>query len=114
MTGIGRVQVLKAIRPYARCRWAADRYNIFGYWNSRTSLDPQFALSSGPPLEERSDIFHIEGQQNWNFQEERGRVVYGASLPQHPGEHLRHADEPGQRRPERRLLLRRTARWSTG
>jgi outer membrane receptor protein involved in Fe transport len=24
-------------------------------------------------------VFHVEGQQNWNFQAERGRVVYGAS-----------------------------------
>jgi outer membrane receptor for ferrienterochelin and colicins len=79
VTGIGRVQVPKAIKPYARVALAADRYNIFGFWNSRTSLDPQIALSSGAPLEERSDIFHIEGQQNWNFQQERGRIVYGAS-----------------------------------
>jgi outer membrane receptor protein involved in Fe transport len=79
VTGIGRVQVLKAIKPYARVSLAADRYNIFGFWNSRTSLDPQVALSSGAPLEERSDIFHLEGQQNWNFQEDRGRIVYGAS-----------------------------------
>jgi outer membrane receptor protein involved in Fe transport len=79
VTGIGRVQVLNAIKPYARVALAADRYNLFAFWNSRTSLDPQVALSSGAPLEERSDIFHIEGQQNWNFQQERGRVVYGAS-----------------------------------
>jgi iron complex outermembrane receptor protein len=79
VTGIGRVQVVKAIKPYARLALAADRYNLFAFWNSRTSLDPQIALSSGAPLEERSDIFHVEGQNNWNFQEERGRVVYGAS-----------------------------------
>jgi outer membrane receptor protein involved in Fe transport len=79
VTGIGRVQVVKAIKPFARLALAADRYNIFGFWNSRTSLDPQVALSSGQPLEERSDIFHIEGQQNWNFSGDRGRVVYGAS-----------------------------------
>jgi outer membrane receptor protein involved in Fe transport len=79
VTGIGRVQVVKAIKPYARLALAADRYNLFAFWNSRTSLDPQIALSSGAPLEERSDIFHVEGQQNWNFQQERGRVVYGAS-----------------------------------
>ena len=79
VTGIGRVQVLKAIKPYARLALAADHYNIFGFWNSRTSLDPQIALSTGAPLEERSDIFHIEGQQNWNFMGDRGRVVYGAS-----------------------------------
>jgi outer membrane receptor for ferrienterochelin and colicins len=79
VTGIGRVQVLKALRPYARLSLAHDRYNIFGYWNSRTSLDPQFSLVSNLPLEERSDIFHFEGQQNWNFQSDRGRIVYGAS-----------------------------------
>ena len=79
VTGIGRVQVVKAMKPYARVALAADRYNVFAFWNSRTSLDPQVALSSGAPLEERSDVFHIEGQQNWNFQAERGRVVYGAS-----------------------------------
>ncbi|HEY9014982.1 MAG TPA: TonB-dependent receptor, partial [Gemmatimonadales bacterium] len=79
VTGIGRVQVLKAIKPYAWLGWAANRFNIFGYWNSRTSLDPQIALSSGTPLEERSDIFHFEGQTNLNFMEERGRVVLGAS-----------------------------------
>jgi outer membrane receptor for ferrienterochelin and colicins len=79
VTGIGRVQVDKAIKPYARAAWAAERFNVFGFWNSRTSLDPQFSLTSGLPLEERSDIFHLEGQTNFNFQEERGRVVVGAS-----------------------------------
>jgi iron complex outermembrane receptor protein len=79
VTGIGRVQVLKAMKPYARLALAHDRYNIFGFWNSRTSIDPQFSLVSGLPLEERSDVFHIEGQHNWNFQADRGRVVYGAS-----------------------------------
>jgi outer membrane receptor protein involved in Fe transport len=79
VTGIGRVQVLKAMKPYARLSLAADRYNIFGFWNSRTSLEPQYSLASDLPLEERSDIFHFEGQNNWNFQGDRGRVVYGAS-----------------------------------
>ena len=79
VTGIGRVQVLKAMKPYARVALAHDRYNIFGFWNSRTSVDPQYSLVSGLPLEERSDIFHFEGQQNWNFQADRGRIVYGAS-----------------------------------
>jgi iron complex outermembrane receptor protein len=79
VTGIGRVQVLKAMKPYARVALAHDRYNIFGFWNSRTSIDPQYSLVSGLALEERSDIFHLEGQQNWNFQADRGRIVYGAS-----------------------------------
>ena len=80
VTGIGRVQVAKAIKPYARVAMAADRYNLFAYWNSRTSIDPQVSLQSGLALEERSDIFHVEGQTNWNFLGERGRVVTGASF----------------------------------
>ncbi|HEY4648961.1 MAG TPA: TonB-dependent receptor, partial [Gemmatimonadales bacterium] len=79
VTGIGRVQVPKAVKPYGRLAYAAEHTNIFGFWNSRTSIDPQIALSSGAPLEERSDIFHIEGQQNWSFMGDKGRVVYGAS-----------------------------------
>jgi len=79
VTGIGRVQVHEAIKPYARAALAADRYNFFGYWNSRTSLEPQFSLTSGLAIEERSDVLHFEGQNNWNFQSDRGRVVYGAS-----------------------------------
>jgi outer membrane receptor protein involved in Fe transport len=80
VTGIGRVQVAKAIKPYARVAMAADRYNVFAYWNSRTSIDPQVSLQSGLNIEERSDIFHLEGQTNWNFLGERGRVVGGASV----------------------------------
>jgi iron complex outermembrane receptor protein len=79
VTGIGRVQVHEAIKPYARAALAGERYNFFGYWNSRTSLEPQFSLTSGREIEERSDVFHLEGQNNWNFQRDRGRVVYGAS-----------------------------------
>jgi iron complex outermembrane receptor protein len=80
VTGIGRVQVIKAIKPYVRAAYAADRFNIFGFWNSRTSLEPQYSLVSGRALEERSDVFHLEGQTNWNFQEERGRIVFGSSV----------------------------------
>src|SRR6476646_3455524 len=80
VTGIGRVQVAKAVKPYARIAMAADRYNVFAYWNSRTSIDPQVSLQSGLNIEERSDIFHLEGQTNWNFLQERGRVVGGASF----------------------------------
>ncbi len=79
VTGIGRVQIEKALRPWARLGWAADRFNVFGFWNARRTLDPQFSLASGAPLRETSDIFHFEGQTNFRFMEERGRVVVGSS-----------------------------------
>ncbi len=79
VTGIGRVQVEKALRPWARLAWAGERFNVFGFWNARRTLDPQFSLASGAQLLETSDIFHVEGQTNFRFLEERGRVVVGTS-----------------------------------
>ena len=70
----------KAIKPYARAGHGGRPENVFAYWNSRTSLEPQVSLQSGLPIEERSDIFHVEGQNNWNFMGDRGRMVYGGSL----------------------------------
>ena len=105
VTGIGRVQVTKAIKPYARVAMAADRYNLFAYWNSRTSLEPQFSLQSGLPIEERSDIFHVEGQTNFNFQQERGRVVVGGSVRNTRTNTSGTLMNLRQRRSERRPLL---------
>ncbi len=79
VTGIGRVQVRKALKPYARVEYAAERFNIFGWWNSRKSLDPQVALATGADLEEKSNVYHIEGQYNHSFATDRGRVIVGAS-----------------------------------
>ena len=47
VTGIGRVQVDKAVKPYARVSMAAERFNVFAYWNSRTSIEPQSPLPRG-------------------------------------------------------------------
>jgi outer membrane receptor for ferrienterochelin and colicins len=79
VTGIGRVQIEKAIRPWARLAWAGERFNVFGFWNARRTLDPQFSLASSAPLLETSDIFHVEGQTNFRFLADRGRVVVGTS-----------------------------------
>lgn len=79
VTGIGRVQVPKAVKPYARVEYAANKFNVFGWWNARKSVDPQVALSTGAALDERSNVFHIEGQFNHSFATERGRFIVGAS-----------------------------------
>ncbi len=80
VTGIGRVQVEKALKPWARASWAADNYNLMAWYTGRNSLEPQHSLSSGISLEERSSIFHFEGQYNRAFADDRARVVLGASL----------------------------------
>jgi iron complex outermembrane receptor protein len=83
VTGIGRVQVLKGFKPYVRAALNTDRYNILAYWNRRESKDPQFSLASNAPLLEKSDIFHVEGQTNFRFMEDAGRVIVGASFRQY-------------------------------
>ena len=79
VTGIGRVQVTKALKPWARAVWGSTNYNLMGWYTGRNSLDPQFSLSSGLPIEEKSSIFHFEGQYNRSFVDDRARVVLGAS-----------------------------------
>ena len=87
VTGIGRVQVVKAYRPYARVAWASQKYNVMAYFNGRNSLpwgswepnEEQFSLASSAPLRERSRIFHLEGQDIEHFAGEKGRLVFGAS-----------------------------------
>lgn len=79
VTGIGRVQVTKANRPYARLGWANAGFNIMAYWNGRRTKEPQYSMASGAPLNETSDIFHIEAQDVHQFSDNKGRVVMGAS-----------------------------------
>jgi len=87
VTGIGRVQVIKAYRPYARIGWASSGFNVMAYFNGRNALpwkswkpsEQQFSLASGAPLLESSRIFHIEGQDIENFADNKGRLVFGGS-----------------------------------
>ncbi|HET9515231.1 MAG TPA: TonB-dependent receptor [Gemmatimonadales bacterium] len=80
VTGIGRVQVYDAARPWLRAEYAATGYNVMAYWNGRRTNEPQYSLASSAPLLEHSDIMHVEAQANRSFSNDRGRLVYGASI----------------------------------
>ncbi len=80
VTGIGRVQITKSIRPYTRFNYAAKAFDVMAYWNGRNTEEPQYSLASGAGLEERSDIFHVEGQQKNTFADGKGRFVLGGSF----------------------------------
>jgi iron complex outermembrane receptor protein len=80
VTGIGRVQISKSFRPYARLNWAANNFDVMAYWNGRDTREPQYSLAAGTGLEERSNIFHVEAQQNNSFADDRGRFVLGGSF----------------------------------
>lgn len=80
VTGIGRVQITKTVRPYARFNWAARNFDLMAYWNGRKTEEPQYSLASGAGLEERSNVLHVEGQQSNSFSGDRGRFVVGGSF----------------------------------
>ncbi len=79
VTGIGRVQVLEADRPWARVNVGSSRFNLMGWYAGRNTHQPMRSLGAGIPLSEESRIYHVEGQVNQNFSGDRARVVLGAS-----------------------------------
>jgi len=80
-TGIGRVQVTKALRPWARAAWAHPNYNVMGWYSGRYSPDdnPHYSLNSGQVIEEASALFHGEAQYNRSFIDDKFTIVLGAS-----------------------------------
>lgn len=79
VTGIGRVQVSKADRPFWRLNYDTPRFNIMGWYSGRKTIEPQYSLGAGIPLQEQSSIYHVEGQVNQQFGD-RVHVVAGASF----------------------------------
>lgn len=109
VTGIGRVQVNGANRPWARAQYASDRWTAMAWYSGRRAVDDeggdpgtidpfpggspkpaciprdtctgnnQTSLSSGAQLQEQSDLFHGEIQANWATADDRFRVIGGAS-----------------------------------
>ncbi len=80
VTGIGRVQVTKALRPWARVALATSNFNVMGWYSGRKSIDPQVSMLSGLDLEETSTILHGEAQYNRTFLDGLARIVVGASI----------------------------------
>lgn len=79
VTGIGRVQVIRALRPWARVEWSTDAVEISAWYTGRTAQDPQILLSSGRPIRDHSAVLQVEGQYRRRFAAEDGRFVLGAS-----------------------------------
>jgi iron complex outermembrane receptor protein len=107
VTGIGRVQINGADRPWVRSQYASDRFVAMGWYSGRRAdevegnpeapLPPaglpgrpcfpretcegnnQTSLASGAQLLEKSDIFHVEGQANWSSGDRNLFLVGGAS-----------------------------------
>jgi iron complex outermembrane receptor protein len=77
-TGIGRVQVLEAERPWIRANFSHPRFNVLAYRNERDAPD-QLALASNRPIILDEENWAGELQGNIEFAGSRGIVIGGAS-----------------------------------
>ncbi len=80
VTGIGRVQISRTARPYARFNWGGKNFDVMAYWNGRDTREPQYSLASTLGLKEVSNVLHLEGQQSNSFSNDKGRFVLGGSI----------------------------------
>ncbi len=84
VTGIGRVQIVKAFRPWVRANWSAEHYNLMAWYSGRSSpggtQPTQVILASNRPLVDRSQLIHLEGQYNRAVLQEKLRFVLGGSF----------------------------------
>jgi len=79
VTGIGRVQVSKALRPWARIGWDHAGNGLAAWYTGRTTIDPQHSLLSGDSVEEHSWSAHAEGRYGRRLAD-RARIIVGASV----------------------------------
>jgi iron complex outermembrane receptor protein len=79
VTGIGRLNVLKGVRPWGQLNYSSKHLFISAWGQSRTTPGDIYSLASGGKLIENSTLYQIEGQYNYSFFQEKLRVVVGAS-----------------------------------
>ncbi|HEX9945787.1 MAG TPA: TonB-dependent receptor [Thermoanaerobaculia bacterium] len=78
VTGIGRVQVSDADRPWARANFNTLHWNVLAYYDTRDARN-QVALASGALLFEDSSNLHGEIQGNAAFADGKGFLVGGVA-----------------------------------
>lgn len=79
VTGIGRVQVQKAQRPWGRFNYNGDGFNLLVWTNIRNNIEPEKSLSTGLDLIQDASITHGEIQYNFNALDQKLFIVAGAS-----------------------------------
>jgi len=79
LTGIGRVHVARARRPYGRVAYTSANFYAQFWAAGRKAMGPHYSLQSGGPLITTSENAHLEFQHNFDVADNRLRVVWGAS-----------------------------------
>ncbi len=80
VTGIGRVQVPNALKPWARASFSNKSWYVQVWGAGRDSREPQVSLASGLPLVERSFIGQSDVQFRKQFFDERLFFIAGLAL----------------------------------
>lgn len=80
VTGAGRIQRDRALRPWARVAWGNTNWNVMGWYSGRVANDPGWSLATNTPIDDRSHVVHGEVQHNQLLWRGRGRIVVGGSL----------------------------------
>lgn len=80
VTGAGRIQRDKALRPWARVAWGNSNWNVMGWYSGRVASDVGWSLATNTPIDDRSHVVHGEIQHNQLLWRGRGRLVVGGSL----------------------------------
>ncbi len=80
-TGIGRVQIINAQRPFYRVQFATDRWNVLAHYSNREGNQANLTKDLIVNFELISDTerYGAEAQGNWNFSGDKGRLVVGAA-----------------------------------
>ncbi len=65
ITGIGRVQVTRAWKPWGRISYTNEHSNFQVWASGRNSREPQYSLSTGLPLYEKS--LSLQGDYQYHF-----------------------------------------------
>jgi iron complex outermembrane receptor protein len=79
VTGIGRVQVPKAIKPWGRVSYNSNHWYVQLWGAGRNSLRPQVSLALDLPLEEQSFIGQADVQYRFSGLDENLSVILGAA-----------------------------------
>jgi outer membrane receptor for ferrienterochelin and colicins len=79
VTGIGRVQVTKATKPWGRVSYTTENYYAQVWMSGRKSIEPQYSLSTGLPLHESSLLTQAEFQYRFSALEDKFFAVVGGS-----------------------------------
>jgi outer membrane receptor protein involved in Fe transport len=77
-TGIGRVQVIDAKRPWTRIALSSDRVNVFASYTGRKAPE-QLSLGPGTNISLDERRLQVEGQTKWSLGADKVRLVAGAS-----------------------------------